>query len=189
TYRTREDELMTAATGDDFSTRSMNNGTAAQPASASETPFEDVPSTPPPAGPAPTAPSTAPAPATEAATVQAALPPNVPSAAKAPATSSPSGAQSTMNAPSITSDAGVSFNRLTSIAQPTLPDIAPLLAALSTLDGQVMSLQEQLNATQDAVRNHETEIAQTTNQLRAGVRRVSERMDATIADVARSREA
>ena len=52
-----------------------------------------------------------------------------------------------------------------------------------------MSLQEQLNATQDAVRNHETEIAQTTNQLRAGVRRVSERMDATISDVARSREA
>src|SRR5207248_2248515 len=97
TYRTREDELMTAATGDDFSTRSMDNGTAAQPASASETPFEDVPSTPPPAGPAPTAPSTAPAPAAEAATVQAALPPNVPPAAKAPATSSPSGAQSAMN--------------------------------------------------------------------------------------------
>src|SRR5438876_7299058 len=111
TYRTREDELMTAATGDDFSTKSMDNGTAVQPANASGTPFEDVPSTPPPAGPAP---STASAPAAEAATVQAALPPNVPSAAKAPATPSPSGAQSTMNASPITSDAGVNFNRLTS---------------------------------------------------------------------------
>ena len=70
-----------------------------------------------------------------------------------------------------------------------LPDIAPLMAALATLDGQVMSLQEQLNATQEAVRNHEAEVAQATNQLRSGVRRVSDRMDNTIADVARSREA
>src|SRR5437588_483118 len=75
------------------------------------------------------------------------------------------------------------------LAQPTLPDIAPLMAALATLDGQVMALQEQLNATQEAVRSHEAEIAQTTGQLRGGVRRVSERMDNTIADVARSREA
>ena len=82
----------------------------------------------------------------------------------------------------------VTFNSLTRIPQPTLPDIAPLMAALSTLDGQVMSLQEQLNVTQDAVRNHEAEVAQTTNQLRSGVRRVSDRMDNTIADVARSRE-
>jgi len=52
-----------------------------------------------------------------------------------------------------------------------------------------MSLQEQLNATQEALRSHEAEITQTTNQLRSGVRRVSERMDNTIADVARSREA
>jgi hypothetical protein len=63
------------------------------------------------------------------------------------------------------------------------------MAALSTLDGQVMSLQEQLNATQEAVRNHETEVAQAANQLRVGVRRVSERMDSTISEVARSREA
>ncbi|HAH00638.1 MAG TPA: hypothetical protein DCL75_17700 [Ktedonobacter sp.] len=82
----------------------------------------------------------------------------------------------------------VTFDNLTHIPQPTLPDIAPLMAALSTLDGQVMSLQEQLNVTQDAVRNHEAEVAQTTNQLRTGVRRVSDRMDNTIADVARSRE-
>lgn len=83
---------------------------------------------------------------------------------------------------------GVTFGRLTNLPQPQLPDVAPLMAALATLDGQVSSLQEQLNATQEAMRNHESDIAQTTNQLRSGVRRVSERMDGTIADVARSRE-
>jgi hypothetical protein len=62
------------------------------------------------------------------------------------------------------------------------------MAALATLDGQVSSLQEQLNSTQEAMHNHEVEITQTANQLRQGVRRVSERMDATIADVARNRE-
>jgi pSer/pThr/pTyr-binding forkhead associated (FHA) protein/predicted protein tyrosine phosphatase len=89
---------------------------------------------------------------------------------------------------SSTGGVGVTFNRLTSLPQPTMPDVAPLVAALATLDGQVSSLQEQLNATQEAMRNHETDIAQTTNQLRSGVRNVSERMDNTIADVARSRE-
>jgi pSer/pThr/pTyr-binding forkhead associated (FHA) protein len=83
---------------------------------------------------------------------------------------------------------GVTFSRLTSLPQPQLPDVAPLMAALATLDGQVSSLQEQLNSTQDALRNHDAEIAQTTNQLRDGVRNVSERMDSTIAEVARSRE-
>jgi len=39
------------------------------------------------------------------------------------------------------------------------------------------------------MRSHDAEIAQTANQLRTDVRRVSERMDATIADVARGREA
>lgn len=63
------------------------------------------------------------------------------------------------------------------------------MAALSTLDGQVSALQEQLNATQGAMHKHEADLAQTANQLRAGVRRVSERMDSTISDVARSREA
>lgn len=83
---------------------------------------------------------------------------------------------------------GVTFGRLTSLPQPQLPDVAPLMAALATLDGQVSSLQEQLNATQEAMRNHDAEIAQTSNQLRHGVRNVSERMDSTIAEVARSRE-
>src|SRR5260370_38180727 len=62
------------------------------------------------------------------------------------------------------------------------------MAARGSLDGQVGSLQEQLNSTQDAMRNHEAEIAQTTGQLRTGVRRVAERMGNTIAGVARSRE-
>jgi len=64
-----------------------------------------------------------------------------------------------------------------------------LMAALSTLDGQVMALQEQFNTTQEAIRNHDEEVAQTANQLRSGIHRVAERMDSTIADVARSREA
>ena len=48
-------------------------------------------------------------------------------------------------------DTNVTFSRLTSISQPSLPDMTALMAALSTLDGQVMSLQEQINATQDAM--------------------------------------
>jgi pSer/pThr/pTyr-binding forkhead associated (FHA) protein len=86
------------------------------------------------------------------------------------------------------SGSGVTFSRLTSLPQPALPDVAPLMAALATLDGQVSSFQEQLNSTQEAMRNHEADIAQTSSQLREGVRRVSERMDNTIADVARNRE-
>src|SRR5947209_17519154 len=84
---------------------------------------------------------------------------------------------------------GVSFKSLTSIPQPTLPDIAPLMAAPSTLDGQVMSLQEQLNATREAVRNDEAAVVQATNKPRSGVRRVSGRMNITIADAPRSPEA
>lgn len=94
--------------------------------------------------------------------------------------------QPTISAPLETSD--VTFGRLTSLPQPHLPDVAPLVAALATLDGQVSSLQEQLNATQEEMRNHESEIAQTTSQLRTSVQKVSERMDSTIAEVARSRE-
>jgi pSer/pThr/pTyr-binding forkhead associated (FHA) protein len=85
-------------------------------------------------------------------------------------------------------EAGVTFNRLNTLAQPVLPDITALIAALSSLDGQVMSLQEQLNETQEAMRVHDANVAQTASQLRSGVRKVSERMDNTIADVARNRE-
>src|SRR3989475_1152909 len=54
TYRTREDELLTAGANDDFSTRTMDNGNAsaaAESPSSSVTPPEEVPSTPPPAVP------------------------------------------------------------------------------------------------------------------------------------------
>ncbi len=99
---------------------------------------------------------------------------------QSPATSSVAQASQTSN---------VTFSRLTGISQPSLPDMTALMAAMSALDGQVMALQEQINQTQDALHNHDAEIAQTTNQLRSGVRRVMDRMDNTIADVARSREA
>jgi len=54
TYRTREDELLTAGANDDFSTRTMDNGNAsasAESSSSSVTAPEEVPSTPPPAVP------------------------------------------------------------------------------------------------------------------------------------------
>ena len=186
TYRTREDELLTAGANDDFSTRTMDNGNAsaaAESSSSSVTPPEEVPSTPPPAVPTSGA-SLAPAQSSSSSNAQPVV--------SAPSPSSPASSQPATSGASATSgssETGVTFSRLTSIPQPAIPDIAPLLAALSTLDGQVMSLQEQLNATQEALRSHEAEITQTTNQLRSGVRRVSERMDNTIADVARSREA
>jgi pSer/pThr/pTyr-binding forkhead associated (FHA) protein len=154
TYRTREDELITAAAGDDFSTRSMNGGdSASSPDAVAET---VTPST---------ADNVAPASVSKV---------EEPAEAVVPANSDSSSA--------------VTFSRLSNLPQPTLPDVAPLMAALATLDGQVSSLQEKLNATQEALRNHEADIAQTSNQLREGVRRVSERMDNTIADVARNRE-
>ena len=157
TYRTREDESLTTATDDDFSTRSMNGGDSA---SSSDTVAE-------PATPS-TADNVAPA---SVPKVEEPAEPVVPVVPAIPDSSS-----------------AVTFGRLTNLPQPTLPDVAPLMAALATLDGQVSSLQEQLNASQEVMRNHEAEIAQTSNQLREGVRRVSERMDNTIADVARNRE-
>lgn len=83
---------------------------------------------------------------------------------------------------------GVTFNHLSSLPQPTLPDVASLMAALATLDIQVANLQEQLNTTQEAMRNHKADIAQAVNQLRSGVGRVTECIENTIAEVARSRE-
>ena len=217
TYRTREDDLVTSLANDDFSTRSMdNNGTseaaAAQAVPPTTPPVVPMPvseevqpasmsmqnSTPAATGSAQVSPQSNVQPAQSLQSSQSGqaipLPQTVvqtPPQSSPSANSLPLAVQSATYTPpsSGQSDAGVTFNRLTSIPQPSLPDIAPLLAALSTLDGQVMSLQEQLNATQDAVRNHEAEVAQTSNQLRSGVRRVSERMDNTIADVARSREA
>src|SRR5216683_399435 len=123
TYRTHEDELLTAATSDDFSTRSMNGGDSTNS---------------PAVLPDPVAPSTV-NDATQASVTTAEEPvePVVPAA------------------PDIST--GVTFSRLTSLPQPTLPEVAPLMAALATLDGQVSSLQEQLNTTQEAMRNHESD--------------------------------
>jgi pSer/pThr/pTyr-binding forkhead associated (FHA) protein len=171
TYRTRDDEMLTAATSDEFGTRSMNGGS------------ESTPFTPPSeSASAPAEPAPVPEPAAPAADI-APPPPGI--SMSAPATSSAGIA----SPPPISPDSGgVNFSRLTSLQQPILPDVAPLMAALTALDGQVASLQEQLNATQDALRTHQADIAQTTNQLRSGVRSVSDRMDKTIADVARNRE-
>ncbi|HLJ33985.1 MAG TPA: FHA domain-containing protein [Ktedonobacteraceae bacterium] len=185
TFRTREaavheDEDAGVPLHDEFSTRSMDNGSSAaleKAVQAEAVPASEVAQSQEPTIQAPLPPVPAPQ-------AQAPAPLPVP----APVPTAPAAEQSSSYTGS-TSDANVTFNRLTSLSEPSLPDIAPLMAALSALDGQVMSLQEQLNSTQEAMRNHETEIAQTTNQLRSGVRRVSDRMDNTIADVARTREA
>lgn len=99
-----------------------------------------------------------------------------------PASSSPAPVNTVEN------DGKVSFKNLTTLPQPSLPDMGGLMAALSTLDGQVMALQEQFNSLQDSMRSHDGELASVSKQLRTGIRRVAERMDNTIADVARSRE-
>jgi len=158
TNRTREDEKMTAAPGDKFGTGSMNGDSSV----AVDVQSPSVPVTPEPAA------STGPEAASPAAESAA--------------------APSTASATPATPDTGITFHHLTGLVPPTVPDIGQLMAALTTLDGQVSLLQEQLNATQEAIGSHKSEIAQTANQLRSGVRRVSERMDSTIASAARSRD-
>jgi predicted component of type VI protein secretion system len=113
----------------------------------------------------------------------ASTPVNTLSSTGAPVSSS-TAASSTASA-----DTGVTFSKFSHLPPPILPDVAAVAAALAALDGQVMALQEQSSATQQASYNHEAEIIQTAGQLRNSVRRVVERMDNTIADVARSREA
>jgi pSer/pThr/pTyr-binding forkhead associated (FHA) protein len=90
---------------------------------------------------------------------------------------------------SVPDDGTVTFSRFSAIAVPPLPDMSSLMAALSSLDGQIMSLQGQFNATQDALKRHDNEVGQTAGQLRGSIRQISERLENTIADVARSREA
>ncbi len=170
TSSTRDDDLATIATNDEYGTHSIDNAEDVVPPPASA---PEVPSTPVPAPSVPVAPPPPPSP----------LPENA-----APAEEPVAEDRAAIHASPAPGETNVTFNRLTSLPLPTLPDIGALIAALSTLDGQVTALQEQLNATQDAMRNHEAEIGQTANQLRTGIRRVSERMDNTIADVARSRE-
>jgi len=185
TFRTREahisdDEDVVAPAQDEFSTRSMDNGAAAALAQGTQTQNAPEPESVPEPEPEPE----------PAIQVQPPAPPVLApvSPVAAPVVTGSVSEQSTASVAK-TPEGNVTFNRLTSLSEPALPDIAPLMAALSALDGQVTSLQEQLNGTQDALRNHEAEIADTTNQLRTSVRRVSDRMDNTIADVARTREA
>ncbi len=198
TYRTQDDDQRTVASTDDYGTSSMDvePGSSTQPEVAT-----------PLAAPEPVAVASngsVPSPAI-------ALPAAASYASSAPAASTPSFSSEPVPARSYSStaasaspimdktptplvstggnDVGVNFNRLSNLSQPALPDMTDLTAALSTLDGQVMSLQQQLNATQEALLAHDAEVAQAANQLRTGVRKVSERMDNTIADVARTREA
>ncbi|GER88539.1 hypothetical protein KDW_27010 [Dictyobacter vulcani] len=191
TYRTKSDEQGTFSSEDDYGTAEMDNS---EPASY-EAPVIEHGSAEPVATPAPEAeapispyepvPALDPvyaepqqeAVAQEAEHVQPEAPAVVEKAPYTPPT------------PSYPADANVTFSRFSQISSPALPDLSALTAALSTLDGQIMSLQEQFNSTQEAVRNHDAEYVQTANQLRSGIRRVSDRMDGMIADVARSREA
>ena len=170
TFRTAPDEQMTVISGsDEFSTKSMDgDGMMTAPEAPA---MPSVPSTPP-AAPTPPTPTRAPAPVANASTAQSTPAPSVPEVPVKP----------------VVTEGNVTFRHLMSLPQMSPPDIAPLMAALAALDGQVSSLQEQLHSMQEALRNRDTDIAQTANQLRLGVRQVSDRMDKTIADVARSRE-
>ncbi len=104
TYRTREDEQMTAASSNDFSTRSMSGGGAASvgvpPSSVPASP------TPQPVAVSPTAERAAATPGEAAAMPRIPLTPSVSSFASSEAPAA--------------SDTGITFNRLTSLVQPTL---------------------------------------------------------------------
>ncbi|WP_165423380.1 FHA domain-containing protein [Ktedonosporobacter rubrisoli] len=192
TYRTQQDDMATVPTSDDYETNIMDEeeqAPAQQPQVVAPATPQPVETSAPEELPIAAAP---PAPIASSPALNTPQPSRSSSSGSLPYNQSAYGSASESSVSRSTTGAaaaGITFNRLTSLPLPSLPDISALVAALSTLDGQVMSLQEQLNATQDALRNHDSEIARTTNQLRAGIRDVSDRMDSTIADVARSREA
>jgi pSer/pThr/pTyr-binding forkhead associated (FHA) protein len=83
---------------------------------------------------------------------------------------------------------GVTLSSFSRLSQPPLPGVDALLTASTALNEQVASLQQQLLATQEAMRSHDAEVAQTADQLRTAMRRLAERMDNTISSVARSRD-
>jgi pSer/pThr/pTyr-binding forkhead associated (FHA) protein len=170
TFRTHQDDNATIATSqeDDFRTRE-----AVEP---------EIPSTPEPAEPA-----EPPAIASQPEPVPAA--PVMTSFQSEPVPSTPIVSYENEPAAPVSNISGeITLGRLTSLPQPILPDMTAMVAALATLDGQITSLQQQFDATQEAMRQHDSEIAQVTGQLRTNLRRVCDRMDNTIADVARSRE-
>lgn len=178
TYRTRDDALATIPSSDEFGTLPSEESDVQAPISSQLVSPEEAQK---PASP-PLTPVPEPEPViSEPEPVASARVVNVEKTAAA--------SLSPITADTAKTDTSITFNRFASLAQPALPDMGAFMAALSALDGQVMALQEQLNTTQEAMRNHDAEIAQTASQLRVGIHRVAERMDNTIADVARSREA
>lgn len=193
TFRTKPgEEVTTSSTNDEYNTKSMAESEVPAPpapawadygtAKPNGTNGAAVPNSPAPA------PSVPVSPVYTQPTVQS-TPPPAPEAPVAPASApaAPS-APVVANQSAAPADSRVTFNRFNSLSQPALPDLTALMAALSTLDGQVMSLQEQFNATQEAVKSHESEVTSTANQLRTAVRKVTDRMDNTIAEVATNRE-
>jgi pSer/pThr/pTyr-binding forkhead associated (FHA) protein len=189
TYRTRDDSLATIPSSDDYGTRSMDEQkdkeepiVSSPVANATEIPVEEQAASQPAqpivdqtfyVPPTTTTPDPVESPVQEQSKSQ-------------PDTST----QAPPSSPALPDTNGnITFSRLTNLPQPALPDMSALMAALSSLDGQIMFLQEQFNTTQESMRNRDAELARNANELRAGIRRVSDRMDNTIADVARSREA
>jgi len=182
TYRTRDDAMATVPSSDEFGTHAMVLGEEGELAAGVLEQLASPPSTPVPEA------------AIAFSDVSAISEKTSDPVASAPVGNSLNGERTAVTPLPVSSasekvETHVTFNRFASLTQPALPDMGALMAALSTLDGQVMALQEQFNSTQEAIRNHDAEVAQTADQLRAGIHRVAERMDSTIADVARSREA
>jgi pSer/pThr/pTyr-binding forkhead associated (FHA) protein len=199
TYSTRDDESRTVGTSNDFSTIPVEDPIEVLPPA----PLFSPPVTPQPEPVAPVASTVTMAPeVSDIPSIGEMLPaPSIPVSTPVvpvtpPAVSPSSGGRisssqgsAEMTSSSVHTETSLTFNRLTSLPLPNLPDLTGLIAAIAALDGQVMSLQGDFNATMEDMRNHDADLVQTANTLRSGIRRVSERMDGTIADVARSREA
>jgi len=177
TYRTRDDALATIPSSDEFGTLPGEENEVQAHVSGQAEPSEGVQQS--------VSPPLTPVPEPEPVVSE----PEPVASAPVVNTEKPAAALPPISADAAKVDTNITFNRFASLSQPALPDMGAFMAALSTLDGQVMALQEQFNTTQEAMRNHDAEVAQTANQLRTGIHRVAERMDNTIADVARSREA
>jgi pSer/pThr/pTyr-binding forkhead associated (FHA) protein len=82
----------------------------------------------------------------------------------------------------------VTLADLPNVPQIALPQISTSLTALSELEGEITSLQEQFKLAQEALRHHNQELTKSAHKLRDDILHVADRMDNTIADVARNRE-
>lgn len=184
TYRTRDDSLATIPSPDDYGTRTMNEPEEKEQPLALSPMIDSVK--------APVEEQPLPSPVVEQTHLY--VPPAAPSSippTELPPVQEQNASQPMAQTPSYApvADGNVNFARLTNLPQPALPELSALVAALAKLDGEITSLQEQFNTTQEEMRNRDAELARNVNDLRNGIRRVSDRMDNTIADVARSREA